>query len=165
MHQGCDHVLKDHAVGNTRTMTPEGVRRRDDGVLRQERRELDPDWLQQACWQDRHGVLLDGSWLAPLLSPDSVPVRYFRLPIAARSKFWGRLLLPQNPEPSPDYSRAPGVNAGGAGEQEPESAAGMVRAEMDADAGDGEASRFSDPAADLDDAQAERIELEARGVG
>ena len=53
----------------------------------------------------------------------------------------------------------------GACEQEPEVPAWVVGAEVDADIGDGEVGAFADPAADLDEAEAEGIELQASGLG
>ena len=39
--------------------------------------KLFPERLQQAYWHDRHGTLPRRRWLAPLLSPEPVPVCYY----------------------------------------------------------------------------------------
>src|SRR5437588_9569123 len=85
---------------------------------------------------------------------------------AKRIIFESRPLSPvQIRQASPDYSPAPGGGAGDAGEQQPEGLAWMMRAEVQADIGNGVVVQLADPAADLDDPQTERIELQPGRMG
>src|SRR5204863_7367243 len=45
----------DHPVRYPPPMTAQRMAGRNERTLRQQRRELDPQGLQQANWQDRHG--------------------------------------------------------------------------------------------------------------
>ena len=56
MHQRRNDVLEHHPVGDPQPMAAQRMRRRDERTLWQQRRELVPERLQQANWQDRHGA-------------------------------------------------------------------------------------------------------------
>jgi hypothetical protein len=62
--------------------------RRDDGVLRQQRGELDPQGLQQADWQDRHGASTAEMALTSTVAGARacLLLLFSHLPIVGRSK-------------------------------------------------------------------------------
>src|SRR6266545_2788661 len=83
--------------------------RRDAGAPRQERGELDPQRLQQADWQDRHGALPDGDGSAPLSSRDPVPGCYCPYALSLLSVAlspWSWVQIPPSP-PRTDSSHHP----------------------------------------------------------
>src|SRR5204862_2707937 len=89
VHQRGDHMLEDHPVRYPPPMTAQRMAGRNERTLRQQRRELDPQGLQQANWQDRHGTsTAEMACTSTVAGARACRLLLFSyLPIVGRSKF------------------------------------------------------------------------------
>jgi hypothetical protein len=53
-------MLEHHTISDPLAVAAQRMRRREARTLGQQRGELDPERLEQACWQDRHETSTTG---------------------------------------------------------------------------------------------------------